>query len=77
MRSVKWWQSRFPEDLYPATAGDYVERVLTGFEIASRSSCTIAGLCRDGEAYLPEILARIEKLASLIMIWYLQMRRLN
>ncbi len=67
MRSVKWWTSQFPEALYPPHPDyeqEYVERVLTGFEIASRSHVIIAGLCRDNEDILPLTLNRIEKLAG-------------
>ena len=67
IRSLAWFRSQFPDSLYPCVAdrqSEYVERVLSGYEIASRSSVCIAGLVRDCEKILPSTLARITSLAN-------------
>lgn len=66
-RSLNWFSSRFPDSLYPCIPEkqtEYVERVLTGYEIASRSSVCIAGLARNCESVLPWTLARIDALGK-------------
>ncbi len=67
MKSVDWFRSRFPEDLYPCISGkevEYTERVLHGYDIARRSTVVIGGLVRDNARILPTTLARIEYLSS-------------
>lgn len=67
MRSLNWFRSRFPEDLYPTShehATEYIERILGGYEIASRSTLAIGGLCRDIQNILPSTLARLEALSK-------------
>lgn len=56
---------------HPDREQDYIERVLTGYEIASRSHIIVAGLCRDNEKVLPLTLNRIAKLADYFQDAYL------
>lgn len=67
MKSLTWYRSQFPEDLYPCNPKymkEYTERVLHGYERARNSTLVIAGLVRDCERILPNTLARLERLAE-------------
>ncbi len=67
MNSIKWFRARFPEDLYPPSfenSKEYTERVLSGYELASKSKLSVGGLCRDISHILPSTLARLEELSK-------------
>lgn len=67
MQPLKFFRSRFPEDLYPCTQAslkEYTERVLYGLEKARNSTVVIAGLVRDIAQVLPLTLDRLEYLSS-------------